>query len=465
MSIKYNVGACFDDLNSFLEVLRQEKDLVEISEQMSPRFEIGAFLRELGEGPGHAALFKDVEGFPGCLIAGNLLGHRRRIALAFGVEKEEVASTYLTRKHHRVPPVLVNDGPLKEITVDSGSVDLLQILPALTHHEKDASPYLTCAVSFAKDPESGKQSMGMHRIQIQGGKALSVHLATPPLSRFLEGSWKLNKPLEVAIVIGPDPAVLMASVSRVPEGDDKIDIAGGFRQRPVEMIECETVALTVPAHAQYLVEGTIEPGDMVPEGVFGDSTGTYVKAESPLIRVTSVSHRKNPIYQALQPWSSEDDALLNLCFGSDLMDEVKRDYPFVLDIHMISGTVFAHLVVSVDKCSGPARRSAMVALLNGNPFVKRVIVVDGDINIRNPREVEWAMATRFQPDRDLLLLPEVQGSMIDPSAFPHGVTCKRGMDATFSKKRIDLFEKVSVPVESEKRAKGILNRAVRDFHT
>lgn len=450
----------YDDLNRFLAALRETGDLIEITEEVDPNFEIGAVLKLLGEREGPAALFPKVRGHPGKTIAGNVVGHRRRIALAFGVQEDELAAAYLERKNNRIPPVLVKEGPVKETSLRPHEIDLFQVLPALTHHEKDASPYLTCAVTFARDPQSGGQSMGMHRIQVQSERTLGICLGTPPLSHFLQRAWQQNRPLEVAVVIGLDPAVLTASVTRCPGGVDKIEIAGGFKRKAVEMVPSNTVDLRVPGSAQYSIEGTIHPGHLANEGIFGDSSGTYVEAQSPVIQVTSVSRRKDPIYQALQTWSSEDDALLNLCFGSDLLEDVRRDHPFVRDLHLVTGTVCGQVVAALSPCSAPLRRSAMVALLTRNPFVKTAIVVDEDIDIRNPREVTWVLTNRFQADRDLLLLPGVPGSMIDPSASADGSSCKVGMDATFDRDRASLFQKIRVPAEAQRRAEEILEQVL-----
>jgi len=455
---KKKADACHDDLNQFLKDIKQAGDLIEINEPVSPKFTMGAILKKLGEGMGQAVLFADVTGYPGHVVAGNLLGHRRRIAQAFRVREEEIAKTYVERKNHRVSPVVVDSSPVKEVTYKADDLDLLENLPALTHHEKDASPYLTTGVIFAKDTESGGQSMGLHRIQVLDGQRLAMELATPPISMFMEKSWQLDKAFEIAIVIGPDPAVTIAAVTRSPKGDDKIEIAGGFRQKAVEMVKCDTVDLTVPAHSQYLIEGIIEQNAMVHEGPFGDSTGTYLEKESPMMKLTAFSHRKEPIFQALQTWSSEDDALLNLCFTSDLLQEIGVGYPFVRDLHMVSGTLFNHIVASVDTTTRAAKRSAMTALLNGNPFVKQIVLVDKDIDIRSFREVEWAMATRFQADRDLLVLTDIQGSYIDPSVAPDGTASKIGMDATYPNDQIQRFEKITVPAENVELARKILEK-------
>jgi 2,5-furandicarboxylate decarboxylase 1 len=224
------------------------------------------------------------------------------------------------------------------------------------------------------------------------------------------------------------------------------------------------VDLLVPAQAQYLVEGVIQPGEIAPEGVFGESSGVYVHgAQSPVIRVQDLFHREKPLFQALQPWTSEDDTLINLCFGSGLLEELRKKFGFVKDLQLIAGTVGAHAVISVADGRRPVVRSALTALFTLNPFIKMAIVVDDDIDPRNYREVEWAVANRFQADRDLIILPGLQGSVIDPSAGADASVCKVGIDATFPKDRIDSYQKINVPEKSHRRALHILERASGDF--
>ena len=451
---------CYEDLQDFVDSLKATGDLIEIHESVDPRFEIGACLKTMGEKDGPAALFCHIVGFPGKKIVGNVMGHRRRLAKAFGVPEDGLVDHYLQRKRDRIPSIEVKEAPIKQVTLRGDDANLLRILPALIHHEKDASPYLTCAVTFARDCETGRQSMGMHRIQIQSHQQMGICLETPPLARFLQKAWERSKPLEAAVVIGPDPLVLVASVTWCPEGEDKIEIAGGLRGKPVEMVQCESVDLRVPAHAQYVIEGRIHPQEVAPEGIFGDSSGIYVEAQSPIIRVTSVSHRKEPIYQALQTWSREDDALFDLCFGSDLLEEMRRPFPFVRDLYLIPGTVCGHVIISVAPCSKPMLRNAMVAALIRNPFVKIATFVDNDIDIRNQSEVAWAVTTRFQADRDLVIVPGIQGTDIDPSASTEGATCKMALDATYMREQKRRFEKIDVPAESQKRVAEILKKVL-----
>ena len=169
----------YKDLNCFMDALKEDEDLIEIREEVSPRHEIGAILKELGDREGPAALFNNVAGFPGKVIIGNVLGHRRRLAKALGVQKDDLRNTYLKRKKQLVLPVQVTEAPIRQVSIGADQLNLLQILPALIHHERDTSPYLTCAVTFARDPENGHQSMGLHRIRIHSEKRLAICLETP----------------------------------------------------------------------------------------------------------------------------------------------------------------------------------------------------------------------------------------------------------------------------------------------
>ncbi len=456
MSKSTKSSSWFEDLNEFVDCLAEDGDLTYISEEISPKFEIGGVLKLLGEKEGPAPLFTNIAGFPGKVVVGNLMAHRRRVAKAFGVPIPDLRRVYLERREHRASPVLAKEAPVKEVHWKKDKVNLFEILPALVHHEEDASPYLTCAVTFARDPGTGRQSMGLHRIQIQSEQQMAICLANPPLANFLRIAREMKRPLDVAVAIGPDPLVLMAAVSWCPDGTDKIDIAGGFRQKPVRMVNCETADLLVPASSQFVIEGTIDPDEVVGEGTFGDSSGTYVEAQSPLIRVTGLNHRENPLYQALQPWSREDDTLFNLCFGSDLLANIRRSYPFVIDLHLIRGTVGGHVILSVKEAPRPMIRTAIAAVLIHNPHVKMAIAVDEDIEIRNNRELQWAMATRFQADRDLVLIPGVQGSVIDPSVSPDRCSSKIGIDATFPKDQTSRFKKIGIPQQSWNRAMTVL---------
>lgn len=449
----------YEDLNSFMEDLKKNDELVEIDKEMAPGLEIAHLLGALGDRGGPAVLFNNVRGFPGTKIVGNIMGHRRRIAMALGTDELHLIDTFIERVQQRIAPTEVDDGPVKDVVIKKPDVNLTKLLPAMVHHEKDAAPYLTCAVTFARDPETGLQSMGMHRIQILSKNTMTICLASPPLADFLAKAQKMGKDLEVAVALGSDPGIMIASVVWCPSGVDKLEIAGALNQQSVEIIPAETVHLRVPSQAQYIIEGMIHPNELASEKQFGDSSGIYVKdVASPVIHVTSLSHRESPIFQELQTWSAEDDALFDLSFGTKMLQDAKQIFPFVLDVCLAKGTCAAQVNVKFAPVAAAYRRAAICYILSTNPFIKSVIAVDEDINPRNPSQVEWALATRFQADRDLILLPNLQGSIIDPSAGPSGITCKVGIDATYPKEKEAEFEKIDVPEDIKKRVSKILEQ-------
>ena len=443
----------YEDLGAFLKYLKDKDDLITIDHEVDPRLEIGQVLKVLGDLQGPAALFTNVRRFPGRRIVGNVLGHRRRVAEALGTDEANLTSAFIDRVTQRILPVLVEDGQVKEVVIKGSRIDLTELLPALTHHEKDATPYLTCAVTFARDPETGSQSMGLHRIQILSESTMTICLASPPLADFLNRAIAMGRDLEVAVALGTDPGTLIASVVWCPAGVDKIEVAGALNQQAVKMTRGETVDVTVPSQAQYVIEGVIHPHELANEAGFGETSGVYVRdVMSPVIHVTAFSHRDEPLFQGLQTWSAEDHELLDLCFGSKMLQDVRQIFPFVLDICLARGTCASQANVRVAPTTDAQIRAAMCYILCANPFIKSVVVVDEDIDLRNPEEIQWALATRFQADRDLVVLPNLQGSVIDPSAGPSATTCKTGLNATYPEEKKAEFERIDVPREVKERA-------------
>lgn len=452
------------DLRKFMKVLEANNELLRVTEELEPRFEIAAFMRILLEKENDAAVFfENVKGYRSS-IAGNILGTKKRLAYAFGVKEEDLGEAYLKRRANLIEPELVDDGPVKEVKILQDA-DILQELPVLTHHEKDAGPYFTCSTVVAKDPETGIRGIGLHRIQVKGKDKLGIFLATPPLSRFLAKAEELGKPLEIAIVNGVDPISFFSSVVWAPEGEDKFAIAGGLAERPLQLVKCETVDLEVPAHAEFVLEGHITPGVREEEGPFGESTGYYLTYHNPVITVKAITRKKEPLYHALLPFSPEEGVLLDFSWEMDNLEATRKEFPFVRKVHMTElGMV---MKVQIKKDSEENARQIIDYFFN-HPFVKVVIVVDEDVNISNLNDVLWAIATRTKPLKDVVVKGDLPGLMIDPTT-PGGEftsdslhmmvpkTSKLGIDATKPLAEKAKFEKVDMPkdirVKIEKMAR------------
>lgn len=431
----------YRDLRDFLDALGG--DLRRVAEPMSPRFEIAAALRQ-ARADAPALMFDQVSGHPGWRVAGNLIAHRRRLALAFGTTPEALAETYLERKQRGIEPAGVRDAPVKQVVATRGD-DLLDALPILTHHERDAAPFITTGVVLCRDPTSGRRGMGIHRMMLKGGRRLGILLANPPLSQFHAAAEARGEPLEVAVALGLEPAIVVASVVKVgPLVPDKMAVAGALRGAPVEMVDAETVALQVPARAEIVIEGRVLPGVREVEGPFGENTGAYFSNSSPVIEVSAVTHRHDAIYPGLTPWGADVDMLLWLAAGTEMLGQLRAHVAGVADLELAGGTAGFSMIVAVHGTPRSEVRRLIHLALALDKRLKTVTVVDDDVDIRDPREVAWAMATRMQPARDTIVVGGTEVYVIDPSGSGAGEGSKIGFDATrgsadpaFDKARLD----------------------------
>lgn len=438
------------DLRSFLDGL--DGELIRVREPLEPKFEIAALLKET-QGRGQAVLFEQVAGYPGVRIAGNLLSSRRLAARALGTTEERLVETYVERSVQSVPPVRADEVPAQEV-VHRQPADVAALLPLMTHHEKDAAPFLTCGMVLARDPASGLRGMGVHRMMYKGGNRFGILLANPPLSQFLANAEASGKPLEVAVALGLDPAVFIASIVKTgPLGPDKMEIAGALGGAPVELARALTIDIDVPARAEVIIEGRVLPGVREPEGPFGENTGAYFTNQSPVIEVSAVTHRRDFIFPALVPWTNDVDTLLALAGGAELLGQLKGLVRGVVDLELVPGTSSFTAVIAVRNCPSHEVRRLIHLALNLDRRLKVLTVVDDDVNLRDHREVAWAMSTRFNPERDTVIVSGTEGYIIDPSTAG-GSGSKIGFDATRGAGA--LFDKIAIPPAAVARARAVL---------
>ena len=443
-----------DDLRSFILDLDETGEIVKIEEELSPSFEIAAALRYLDRRNDKAILFSQVKGYT-IPIVGNLFQSYRSIATALGIkESQKVIDEYWKRSSARIKPEIQKSGPVKEVTL-KGDIDILNVMPVLTHHEKDAGPYFSSAVTIARDPQTGIRGMGIHRIQVKGKNKIGIFLGTPPLSRFLSLSDAKGTPLEIAIVIGMDPLTFLASITYAPEGIDKFDLAGGLRGKPVELVKGETIDIEVPRYAEFVMEGKILPGVRETEGPFGESGGAYLTVKNPVAHIHCVYHKKQPIYHALMPFNRENGIITNLVWEATQLDNIQRSIPAIKKVHFW-GSVGEIAVVQIEKNADDDGPRIIKDLFNVLTRAKGIIVVDTDIDVQDPYDVEWAVFTRFQVDRDLLTTAGVPGSVLDPSA-DGGLTSKWGVDATKPLKEAGKYERIAPPTWAMEKVKTLLN--------
>ncbi|MEW6663707.1 MAG: UbiD family decarboxylase [Thermodesulfobacteriota bacterium] len=443
-------------LRDFIEVLREQGELLSLSEPFGPKYEISTIISELGKRKAPAILFEKAKGSQISVI-GNLFGTLKRLALALGSDEERILDDLVPKLEKRQPPVLISEDGADEIFVPRGQVNLFQVLPVLTHYTKDSGPYITSGISSARDPETGVTGRGLHRMGVRGEDTLGISLLNPPLADIYAQHRKEGKKMEIASVIGVPPAVFIASIFKVPRGTDKLSVAGGIKGDPVETAMARTVDVDIPAHGEIVIEGYIDSGDKEVDGTLGETSGYYMAfGRSPTVHVTGLRYKKGALYHAVVPWTREVDSLLYLVHGLDFIPKMRREVPSLRQIHLVPMTFGSHVVMSIDTDDkGEIRRALALAL--SFTSVKKAVIVDTDVDPQDPQEVEWALATRFQADRDLIMLPDLRGQPIDPSARWTGegfLTAKAGLDATRPKK--EGFEKVDVPEDVKRRLYSVI---------
>jgi 2,5-furandicarboxylate decarboxylase 1 len=447
-------------LRDFIQVLRDQGELLSLSKPFDPKFEISAVISELGKRKAPALLFEKARGSQISVI-GNLFGTVRRLSLALGIEEERLLEEVISRLEKGKAPVSISESAAEAVHVPKSKVDLLKVLPVLTHYSKDSGPYITSGISSARDPKTGVTGRGLHRMEVRGKNTLGISLLNPPLSDIYAQHRQEGKKMEIATVIGVPPAVFISSIFKVPSGVDKLYVAGGLKQEPVETTMARTVDIDIPAHGEIVIEGYIDPKGKEEDGTLGDSSGYYMAfGKSPTIQVTGLRVRKGALYHAVVPWTREVDTILYLVHGLDFIPKMRREIPSLRQIHLVPLTFGSHVVMSMDTDQkGEIRRALALAL--SFTSVKKAVVVDGDVDPQDAQEVEWALATRFQADRDLIVIPDLRGQPIDPSSRWTGegfLTAKMGLDATRPKK--EGFEKVDVPEEVKRRLSPVLKDLV-----
>lgn len=447
----------FFQFRDFLDSLKREGDLIEIDSELSPSFEIPSAIKYANIKGNKATLLKKVKGYPGISIAGNLLGHKKRLAKCLNCHPDRIVQEYLKRRKNPVKPKIIESGPVKDRVVTN--VDLKKILPVLTHHAKDAGPYITCGITIAKHPETGLRGMGIHRIQVKEKNRVGIFLATPPLSEFLRVAEEKKQPLEIATVIGVDPITFFSAVTSAPEGIDKFDIAGALLKAPVELTRTENGKLEVPANAEFVLEGRILPGQREKEGPFGESTGYYFTYQNPIAEIDCVTHRMNPVYQALLPFSTEEDVLLNISWESEFLRTIQVRFQQVKKVHLKPSCLGISCVVQISQQESGISRKLLHEFFETHPFVKVIVIVDEDVNPEVPEEVDWAIATRVRSERDIIVRPNSAGMPIDPSVRSNGLVVKFGIDATKPLQEKEIFEKINIPLEIERRIFSLMNEA------
>ncbi|MDI9646735.1 MAG: menaquinone biosynthesis decarboxylase [Archaeoglobales archaeon] len=441
----------YEDLREFVEELEKQKELARIKEEVSPTLEMTEIVRRVIKNGGKALLFEKPKGYDIPVLL-NAFGSEKRMKLALQVERfEEITEKLLSIIDFKPSSILdlargagilkdflsfkpkkVSDAPCKEKRAES-----LDKFPILKCWPKDGGKYITLPVVITKDPENGEINAGMYRMQVFDGKTTGMHwqIHKHGAEHLRKAAERGDKKIEVAVAIGVDPAILYASTAPLPQNMSELAFAGFIRGRSVKVVECETVDLVVPATAEIVLEGYVRTDELRLEGPFGDHTGYYTPPEPyPVFHITNITHREDPIYHSTVVGKPiMEDAFLGKATERIFLPLIKMLIPEIVDINLPAESVFHNLaIVSIKKRYPGQAKKVMYALwgLGMLSLTKILIVVDEDVNVHNLGEVLWAATTRFDPARDVILLPPSPTDSLDHAAYIPNLAGKLGIDAT-----------------------------------
>jgi UbiD family decarboxylase len=419
----------FNDLREFLSFLEQRGDLLKSKKPVDAKFEISSYIRKTSDVRGPALYFENVKGFD-MPVVGGVFATRERAFLALETSPEEYVYKFHNALDRLVPPKLVSNAPCKDVIYTGDKIDLTR-LPIPIFSEQDPAPFITLGLSISRDPKTGGKNTSIYRLQLKGRKRLGI--MAQHLVRQLVEAESLGQGLPIAIAIGTDPVLPLATQWMAPYGVDELALAGALRGAPVEVVKAETVDLEVPATAEIVIEGTVLPNVRETEGPFGEVSGYYTPSTpKPIIEVSAVTHRRNPIYHAAftgMP-TTENHILKQLPLEATFYWQLKKEFPGVKAVHFpAAGTVGMICVIAMKQAYECEARN-VIATMMGSRRNKFTIVVDDDVDIYDMEKVLWAIATRSQADEDVIVLPRVVATAMDPSVRKLRVGSSLGIDAT-----------------------------------
>src|SRR5499433_1888475 len=426
---RFGVQRMQENFRQFLDRLRQTGELVDLHQPVDIRH-----IATLVDQARTALCFHRVIGYDMPVVSG-LIRSRERAIMSLGCETYRDIEDKLTQAiANPIPPKYVKTSPTREIVMVGDDVDLYR-LPIPMSSIYDGGPMITAGVVIARDPELGMNS-GIYRFIVKERNLTGIDIVTPNNMRlFAQRAYERREPLPISISIGTHPIEITGSGYRAPLGVDEMAIAGGLRGEPVALAPCRTIDLPYIADAEIVLEGEILPvGWTWPEGRFGEFTRLMGGLHwNPLVKIKAIAHRKDAIYYSLHmPW--ENTWLAAPTRYAAIRQALRTAGVQVKDINVtLGGCAFWHAVISIKKQPGEAKNALLAALSVMD--LKHVVVVDDDIDVNNPMDVEWAIATRVQGDRDIFIVPHARAKPLDPSLAPTPVGvvptgAKVGVDAT-----------------------------------
>jgi UbiD family decarboxylase len=441
-------------LRSFLAELPDD-DTLRIREPMELDYVPTALILELEKRRQTPVVIIDrPKDFDGPVVA-NLFASRDRIARMVGAPPGGFNEAWVRALAHMIPPLVVGYGPVHDVVVQGDQVDA-GTLPISRHFEQDAGRYIGSGILVCKDPDTGVRNLSYQRLQLKGPNRFGASLhSRGHIWEHLQRCAARGRNLEVAVVIGVHPAINLAAGAKVASDVDELDVAGALLGRPVELVKCKTIDVEVPAEAELVLEGEILADVHEDEGPYGEYTGYSTdRSTRNVFVVNAITSRDKPIFHDIIPGYSAEHLLLGRAAKeAHVHIRLKEMVPTLKALNFPKSGTHFHAYMSMKKLAEGQPRHALMLLLGLDPYLKFVVAVDEDVDVFDEEEVLWAIATRFQADTDMFMVPNVFCNRLDPSSRD-GMSAKLALDAT-APLEWDV-ERAVVPRDAVRRAAELL---------
>ncbi len=452
-------------LRGFLHMVESEypEELLRIKEPIDPRFDMTAIVFELDRaGKNPVVIIDRVDGYKMPVVT-NVAANRRLLAACLGVDTRDLPGAFRERCQKYLPCEMVAQAGWNDVVIEGDEVDLTK-LPITLQFAVDGAPYITAGQISARDPKSGVDTTGFHRLMLRGKNRLGVSLhSRRRMYEFHRRAEEQGQSLPAVITIGTHPLHYMGSmVYAYPPNTRKYEIIGGLFGEPYRLARCGVDDLEVPAGAEIVIEGEILAGVHEPEGPFGEFTGyASYRCTQNVFVAKRVRMRGDAIFQSVTSGMSKDHVLVScITREGEIFNALKRNLPNVRAVHVPHTTCGAFMAfISMKKTAEGEPQMAAMATFGTELYTKYVIVVDDDVDVFDLNDVMWAVATRVRADKDIFFIPNAKSAILDPTSDPQNFTVtKMGIDATRPAGR-EFAERLFIPEEQRARARKILAAA------
>ena len=452
-------------LRGFLQMVEAEfpEELLRISAPVDTRFDMTAIVFELERAGKSPVIIFENPAANRMPVITNVAGNRKLLAACLGVDPGELPAAFRERCQRYLPCEVVKDAAWHDVVIEGDALDL-SALPIPLQFSVDGGPYITAGQISARDPVTGVDTTGFHRLMLKGKNRLGLSLhSRRRMYEFQRRAEEQGKSLPAAITIGTHPLHYMGSmVYAYPPHVRKFEIIGGLFGEPYRLARCGVADLEVPAGAEIIIEGEILPNVHEPEGPFSEFTGyaSYRSTQNVFV-AHRIRMRRDAVFHSVTSGMSRDHILVScITREGEILNALRRNLPNVRAVHVPHTTCGAFMAfISMKKIAEGEPQMAIMATLGTEQYTKYVIVVDDDVDIFNINDVMWALATRVRAEKDIVFVPGAKGAILDPTSDPeHFTVTKMGIDATRPAGR-EFAERLTISEEQRARARSLLAAA------